>query len=365
MNSSVETYKAPETHEGIVTSWIPITTEFPTAPGCSEALWKWIPSILAAWDPGYGVYVDQQTTCLPKPVTTWWLSDRLGNNPYTVISLGPVTCPEAYYTATSSIKDSSSTFVACCPSNYDFKGTYSAGDTGQCTSKLDVGQVMTYVAEESQSWITTTSTVSTPSSALGIQVNGWNFVPVTATAANTVGETGAIDGSANPSNAQLSGDAIAGIGVGVSLGVIGLATFAAGILMMFKARRSARQQSPPSIPSSGGDFPPPAETDQTSYHAYQGGHDGITERHNYHAYEAPSQEMFFASRLTQQTYPSTSPAAEERSTHSLHGTEQGNGRTVEMEGEFERNIKVSFPAMMPARSRGGTPPVPSTRFTYA
>jgi hypothetical protein len=52
--------------------------------------------------------------CLAPPATSWWRQDWLSNS-LTTWSLGPITCPEAYTTATTSVQDSS-TFVACCPS---------------------------------------------------------------------------------------------------------------------------------------------------------------------------------------------------------------------------------------------------------
>ncbi|OTB16500.1 hypothetical protein K445DRAFT_316775, partial [Daldinia sp. EC12] len=107
--------RLPETNAGIVTSWIPITTAHPHQPGCENFVWKFVPNVIAAWDPGYGLSVENDATCHPKPVTTWWLQNRLGSNQQTIFSLGPITCPSDYYTATMSAKDASSTSVACCP----------------------------------------------------------------------------------------------------------------------------------------------------------------------------------------------------------------------------------------------------------
>lgn len=106
--------KAPETNDGVVTSWMPITTAHPSVNGCSDLIWSYVANTVAAWDPGYGLDV-ADSQCLPKPATTWWDQDRLGKNTETVMSIGPITCPEAYFTAKTSVKDSSSTLVACCP----------------------------------------------------------------------------------------------------------------------------------------------------------------------------------------------------------------------------------------------------------
>jgi hypothetical protein len=108
------TAKLPETHSGVVTSWVPITTAYPTVQGCDSLYWSVVANTVAAWDPGYGLNV-ADSSCLPRPATTWWNQGLLGENPQTKFSIGPITCPQAYYTARTSVKDSSSTLVGCCP----------------------------------------------------------------------------------------------------------------------------------------------------------------------------------------------------------------------------------------------------------
>lgn len=127
--------RLPETNKGVVTSWIPIPTAQPHQAGCEKLLWQYVPQVIAAWDPGYGIEVTS-TSCLPKPVTTWWLQDRLGPTQETVFSLGPVTCPQDYYTATESAKDSTSTFVACCPMCVCDKAPSRNGILTVCLQKL-------------------------------------------------------------------------------------------------------------------------------------------------------------------------------------------------------------------------------------
>jgi len=106
--------KEPETNLGVVTSWVPITTAYPSVQGCDQLYWSVVANTVAAWDPGYGLDV-ADSSCLPRAATTWWDQDRIGRNPETVLSIGPITCPEAYHTAKTSVKDSSSTLVGCCP----------------------------------------------------------------------------------------------------------------------------------------------------------------------------------------------------------------------------------------------------------
>ena len=107
--------RAPEKHGDVVTSWIPVESAFPARPECTDKLWNYAQDIIAGWDPGYGVSANLDVTCHPKAVTTWWLQERLGPNTETVVSLGPVTCPEDYTTAATRVEDASSTLVACCP----------------------------------------------------------------------------------------------------------------------------------------------------------------------------------------------------------------------------------------------------------
>lgn len=81
-------------------------------------MWKVVPDTLAAWDPGYGLFVDKTLKCQPPQHTTWWNADALSlgiDTEETRLSLGPIVCPEAYTTATTITNAGSSTFVACCP----------------------------------------------------------------------------------------------------------------------------------------------------------------------------------------------------------------------------------------------------------
>lgn len=68
-----------------------------------------------AFDINVGLYADSNLICLPPQATAWWNQGDLGLIGTTTL-LGPVTCPEAYTTATTTVLNSQSTFVACCPS---------------------------------------------------------------------------------------------------------------------------------------------------------------------------------------------------------------------------------------------------------
>lgn len=114
--SAVPTHP-PETNAGITTSWLPMSTAWPSIAGCESSFWKVSPQTLAGWDPGYGIWVQPGLSCQPPQVTSWWDENHSNGIDYsaTAYSLGPVVCPDAYFTATTSVNTQSSTFVGCCP----------------------------------------------------------------------------------------------------------------------------------------------------------------------------------------------------------------------------------------------------------
>jgi len=109
----------PETNLGIVTSWLPLTTAYPSQSGCSADIYaRWgITSgyNAVAFDPDYGISVNTSVSCLPVQATTWWEQLGLQDTTSTVISLGPVVCPAQYTTIGTSLVGVGSTLVVCCP----------------------------------------------------------------------------------------------------------------------------------------------------------------------------------------------------------------------------------------------------------
>ncbi|KAI1140526.1 hypothetical protein F5Y05DRAFT_320477 [Hypoxylon sp. FL0543] len=405
--------RLPETNRGIVTSWIPITTAYPHQPGCDDYLWKFVPSVIAAWDPGYGVSVKTDATCLPKPVTTWWLQDHFGPIQETVLSIGPVTCPQDYYTATASAKDTSSTLVACCPLNYDFVNLMAPGSTGQCTSGVKKGNVVTYAQSDSV-WKITSSTVTADTTVAAIPVNGWTFaIPTDSSAAGASGCDASV--SAAPENHAATGNAscnavggsgissgaAAGIGVGVSLGVTGLAALGAGLFMMFRTRKAARKHPPAEahiahFANTGGKGMDNSAQVFPTYSPDSRVAPSPSERPQYHPYDgevwdasAPCPPPTQASTHTTHTNAITVPHGEMEGTTAqttdertrrmeLEGTlyRDTNSRTMgagntapphegsddirrrmELEGEFDRNVKVSLSTPWLAAAR----PVPPSQ----
>ncbi|RYP70609.1 hypothetical protein DL771_005322 [Monosporascus sp. 5C6A] len=236
--------RLPETNGNVVTSWIPLESGSPANSECGDVRWNYVGNIIAAWDPGYGVSVDRAVTCHPKAVTTWWLQERLGPNTATTVSLGPIDCPENYYTATQNVQDSSSTLIACCPS------IESQGRTGQCTSRVAAGQDLTYIGLENGSWIARSSRMSTATSVVGVQINGWKFADETAASTPNTESCSLVQSvETTPANSCSQSEAFGssakiGIGVGVSLGLTGLVALGAGLFMMYRARKAARSISP-------------------------------------------------------------------------------------------------------------------------
>lgn len=114
---TVYPYRPPESTSGTLTSWIPLVTPYSGhAPQCSTKFWQWATDReLVAWDPGFGISVSKDLRCVPEAATTVWDQDRLGSNSDTIVSIGPITCPEAFSQVATSVIDASRTMVACCP----------------------------------------------------------------------------------------------------------------------------------------------------------------------------------------------------------------------------------------------------------
>jgi hypothetical protein len=110
-------YDIPEVNSGTTTSWIPVTTPWPSSSGCASAffLYPGQPAPVA-WDPGYGYFAGGTPRCLPPAATTWWEQNHQGGDDFTTVSIRPVVCPAAFTTAATSLQSGSSTLVLCCPS---------------------------------------------------------------------------------------------------------------------------------------------------------------------------------------------------------------------------------------------------------
>jgi len=114
--ATVTTYP-PLTQNGITTSWLPVTSAWPSVSQCLTEFYKYGAELApkAAFDPFFGRYISSKITCLP-PAVTLWRNQSTQIPPQSITSLGPLECPELYYTASSSVADARSTLIACCPS---------------------------------------------------------------------------------------------------------------------------------------------------------------------------------------------------------------------------------------------------------
>ncbi|KAH8800708.1 hypothetical protein F5884DRAFT_713698 [Xylogone sp. PMI_703] len=213
----------PETNGGIVTSWLPLTSAWPSIAECATGgIYSQIGvngALAIADDPFYGISIDGSLTCLPPFATSWW--DQSILTPLlTRTSLGPVVCPGGYTTATTSVVNDLSTFVGCCPS----------GTLGQCNSPLSVGQVLTYI-DLTPSLHTASATISAEgASVFAVQLNGYIFAPSSTTSsplsipslATSTGSTVSPTSSQTPSTGGLNTGARVAVSVGISAGVLGL-----------------------------------------------------------------------------------------------------------------------------------------------
>jgi hypothetical protein len=106
-----------ETNNGDVTSWIPLTSTFTPSSGC-ESIFRLNGPSLVAFDPGYGIDIDENVKCVPSAVTTWWEQARLGvgGDDHTALSIQPLICPDLWTTVATYVKDTFTTQIMCCPS---------------------------------------------------------------------------------------------------------------------------------------------------------------------------------------------------------------------------------------------------------
>jgi hypothetical protein len=167
--------KTAESHFGTTTNWLSMITPPPTVDSrCGTHLWNPDGELhtLIAFDPNLELAANM--TCLPAVAAEWYNQKKLpyGAENGTVTSLGPMECPAAYTTASTSQKDEHSTLIFCCPSNYQFATPADYGSLFGCTS-LQTEAVTVHNSS-------TTTTLSPGPSArarevAGIAVNGWVF----------------------------------------------------------------------------------------------------------------------------------------------------------------------------------------------
>jgi hypothetical protein len=119
--SKMTTTHAAELNSGVWTSWLPVTTAWPSQAACNSEAWAryGIQATNDFWpyiyDPAYAQSVANSVTCLPPQATSWWGGGSTVSQSITSYSIGPIVCPAAYTTYSTSIVSGSSTSVICCP----------------------------------------------------------------------------------------------------------------------------------------------------------------------------------------------------------------------------------------------------------
>ncbi|KAG7109198.1 hypothetical protein HYQ45_017923 [Verticillium longisporum] len=237
--------RSPEVNGDMTTIWIPLTTAYPCHTSCSSLFWRLDKedSPIVAWDPGYELWVDPSASCQPAAVSSWWhAEDRDEDIVQTRWSLGPLVCPEAYTTATTSDAGAGSTLVGCCPSGYTFITFVGPNRLGQCISDVRPNQVLTWaepVSAMSGAW-EYTSFAPQLSTVDGMHINGWVFNAVDTAAATgtpTGGDGQNADQEAGSSSSRSGWTSTTkmAVAVGVPLGVLALAGLA--LALFFYRRR--------------------------------------------------------------------------------------------------------------------------------
>ncbi|KAF2645608.1 hypothetical protein P280DRAFT_513504 [Massarina eburnea CBS 473.64] len=248
-----------ETNGREVTSWIPLTSVFKPSPGC-ESVFRLNGPSLVAFDPGYGLDINTGVKCAPSAVTTWWEQARLGvgGDDHTALSIQPLTCPDLWTTVATFTKNTSTTQIMCCPSGYSNQRSTSGPVNGNCISSISRGMVLTYASTASTAstdWSIVTTTMSASSSVGAIAVVGFNVARVSPSSTSSPASSLASPTSSPPSSPSpsfpvessstkppaedsMSTGIKVGIGLGVTLGMIGIIALIFAIIMLRRRSQS-------------------------------------------------------------------------------------------------------------------------------
>ncbi|KAH6671947.1 hypothetical protein B0J14DRAFT_669419 [Halenospora varia] len=261
MTTTTFTPHPPNTFAGTTTTYLPLTSAWPSINQCNSDIY-WIPDGSAViYDPSIGAS-NTLLRCLPPEATQWWLQSK-PTPQFTVTSLGPVVCPQAYTTAFTRVEGEGTTLVACCPTSYTFTELQTplyTGSKGQCISSLASGQKFIYYTASAGStgpWTLSTSIWGTPSTQTGsvhaVPINGYIFATTSATSGVGASATGMSStiGPAKETTTSNSGNVgvskvlspgeKAGIGVGAALIVLLLITIGLGTFWFMRTRKRSRK----------------------------------------------------------------------------------------------------------------------------
>jgi hypothetical protein len=81
---------APEINGGIVTSWLPVTSAWPSIEECATAIYSQlnVGEVAIPYGPFYGSFINRSLECYPKAVSIWWNQGETSAL-RTIQSLGP------------------------------------------------------------------------------------------------------------------------------------------------------------------------------------------------------------------------------------------------------------------------------------
>ncbi|KAG9233139.1 hypothetical protein BJ875DRAFT_442536 [Amylocarpus encephaloides] len=262
------TVPGPQTINGIITNWLALTIPGPPAFRCSSLLY-FLPgevSRIVAFDPSYEKWINTSVNCVASEASLWWHQHSDGVT--TDVNLGPFSCPNGFSESLiNTARDNRE-------SEYVYAGTLKpAAILGQCFSPLKLGQaIVARITANSNlnSWTDTAVSINstTSKSVVAAHVNGFVFkaegstVPASASATTTqpasIPSTASIAPINTPSiviptetagaltagvtSEPLNSGANIGIGVAVSIGVIGIICFLATIIL--PRRRNGHRQPP-------------------------------------------------------------------------------------------------------------------------
>ncbi|KUJ18584.1 uncharacterized protein LY89DRAFT_717173 [Mollisia scopiformis] len=244
-----------EINNGTVTSWLPLTTAWPSLADCSSQIYTWDGTIMV-FDPTFRE--DQDNTdlyCQPSQMTESWTQSHQTPQ-LTTTSLEGLACPDMYTTVWSSPVNTASEYVVCCPKSFtpaNPKIRAPATDSAFCLSTLTSGQAMSiYInsSSGSDSWfVHSTTTFKSGGTVSAPQINGYAFLTTSSSSSTDTGSvTSSISSSSTSTSATggsssgLSTGAKAGIGVGVAVGALGAMALAGALFLL---RRYRKRQSAP------------------------------------------------------------------------------------------------------------------------
>ncbi|KAK6612099.1 hypothetical protein H4I96_01312 [Botrytis cinerea] len=281
MVSTTFTDQILQTSSATITTWLPLSTAWPSTAACSSLVYVGSGKDAAkvfGWDPLYQAVLDTGSPrCFADEMASWWLEPSS-----VTISLGPTfNCPAAYSTVATSVHSAGVTQVFCCPTDYNLSvliPSHSYGDyPTQCMSTLTAGDVLKYQTPTGGIYQPASLTVSSTLLVHGEHINGWNIddavfasmIGSSQTATTTTSSTTSSTNSASSTTTRESGAATttktpesatssstssstpltsspkpnnstalaAGVGVAVAVVILGLA---AAIFLLLRRRKSAQ-----------------------------------------------------------------------------------------------------------------------------